>query len=146
MSDEMLLFTLRLAVSVALFAFVGAVGWMIWRDYRQAAAAFTGRTRQRGRLVVVDGGPNSRYEVGQSWPLLPLTTIGRAPSNTVRLDEAFVSSEHAVVEWRGGQWWLEDLGSSNGTRLNGHLIEEPSILSAADEISFGGIQLRLELD
>lgn len=146
MNEELLIFTLRIATSVALFAFVGTVGLLIWRDLHRAAETFSGFTRQRGRLIVMKVGENSIYDVGQSWPILPLTTIGRAPTNTIQLNEPIVSFEHAVVEWRGGQWWLEDLNSSNGTKLNDHRIDDPVVLSSQDEISFGSLQLRLELD
>lgn len=146
MSEEYLIFGLRIAASVFLLAFFGAIGLMLWRDYRQTESNIEGHTRRRGRLVVIRNNGDSIYEIGHAFPLLPHTTIGRAHSNTIQLDDVVVSNEHALIEWRGGKWWLEDLQSSNGTILNTHRIEDPTIISTADEISFGNIRFRFELD
>ena len=146
MNEEYVIFALRIAASLFLLSFFAAIGLMLWRDYRQAESRITARTRRRGNLVVVQNNGDSVYEVGHAFPLLPHTTIGRAHSNTIQLDDVVVSNEHALIEWRGGQWWLEDLQSSNGTILNSHRIEDPTIVSTADEINFGNIRFRIELD
>src|SRR5688572_8726267 len=126
MTGEMLLFILRLGAAMTLFLFIGAVGVMLWRDYRQTETLMTSRIRPRGRLVLVDSGDSSRYAVGQIFPILTRTTLGRAPTNTIQLNEPFVSNDHARLEWHDGQWWLEDLKSSNGTKLNEHPLQEPT--------------------
>ena len=146
MNNDILLLILRLGASLTLFAFVGAVGYMLWRDFRQAEVLLQEHTRQRGKLVVVSIPAASIYKVGQSFRLLPLTNIGRAPTNTVQINEAYISNEHALITWRNGQWWLEDIQSSNGTRLNDIRITAPTVLSATDEIGLGEIRLRMELD
>jgi pSer/pThr/pTyr-binding forkhead associated (FHA) protein len=51
-----------------------------------------------------------------------------------------------MLTLRSGQWWLEDRGSSNGTRLNGYRVEEPIVLSAGDIIGIGQLELKLELE
>ena len=146
MNDELLLLGLRIGASMALFAFVGTVGFMLWRDFRHAEKLLQERLRQRGKLVIMSTSPASVYQVGQSFRLLPLTSIGRAPTNAVNINEPYISSEHALISWRNGQWWIEDMNSSNGTRLNDVRITEPTVLSATDEIGLGEIRLRLELD
>ena len=83
--------------------------------------------------------------VGASFPLLPLTTLGRGPTNTVVLNDSFCSQEHALVAQRAGQWWLEDRNSSNGTRLNGEPVSEPVVVSSGDVIGIGRIDLKVEL-
>lgn len=145
MAQDVTLFALRLFASLLLLAFFGAVMVMLWHDFRTASAEVDTRTRKRGRLVVIgveDGGTPS----GKSYPLLPLTSLGRAPTNTVILEDSFASGEHALITLRDGQWWLEDRGSSNGTLLNGYLVEEPVVLSAGDVIAVGRIALKLELE
>jgi pSer/pThr/pTyr-binding forkhead associated (FHA) protein len=146
MNEEYLIFGLRIAASLFLLSFFGAIGFMLWRDYRMAESSIEGRTRRRGRLVVTQNNGNSIYEIGHTFPLMPHTTIGRAHSNTIQLDDVVVSNEHALIEWRDGQWWLEDLNSSNGTFLNTHRVEDSMIVSTADEINFGNIRFRIELD
>jgi hypothetical protein len=66
------------------------------------------------QLVVLDGPGDV---VGRRWPLLPLTTIGRTPKNTVSIDDPYLSGEHAEIVRESGAWWVRDKGSTNGTLL-----------------------------
>lgn len=140
---EVLLLVLRLVAGALLLLFVAAVLVMLWRDFRAAALALGEPGRQRGRLVVVRG---EGVRVGTAFTLLPLTSLGRAPTNTVVLNDSFCSQEHAWIMRRDGQWWLEDRGSSNGTRLNGERITEAVVLSSGDVIGIGRLELRVELE
>lgn len=68
-------------------------------------------------------------------------TIGRSKSNTVVIPDPYVSRHHAWISRRDGSFYLEDLGSSNGTLLNGiHIDREP--LRNGDELSFGRSRAR----
>lgn len=145
MTTEALLLLLRALASAALLAFVSALFVVMWRDYRVAADAADDRRRQRGRLVVTRARESS-VQVGDVFPLLPLTSLGRSPTNTIVLDDNFASQEHALVTRRGGQWWLEDRNSSNGTLLNGDPVREPTVVSSGDLIGIGQIQFKLELE
>jgi hypothetical protein len=140
-----LLLALRIVAGGLLLAFLGAVFVMLWRDFKVATVAADEPGRRRGRLIVVSAGDSSAARVGASFALLPLTSLGRAPTNTVVLDDTFCSQEHARVTRRDGQWWLEDRGSSNGTRLNGEPVREPVVLSSGDVIGVGRLELRVEL-
>ena len=97
-------------------------------------------------LIQQIGDAETAELAGTSFPLLPLTSLGRGPMNTVVLNDTFCSQEHALVTWRGGQWWLEDRNSSNGTRLNGEKIAGPVVVSSGDVIGIGQIALKVELD
>ena len=67
-------------------------------------------------------------------------TIGRHPDSTVTLTCASVSGHHGLLKWREDDgWYVQDVGSSNGTRVNGAPIEEAK-LSDGDRVSFGDIQ------
>ena len=73
-------------------------------------------------------------------------TIGRHASNDVALDgDAEVSRVHAVVELVGPSWTVRDLGSRNGTRLNGDLINGDRLLRSGDEILVGSTRLVFRL-
>ncbi|MCA9640950.1 MAG: FHA domain-containing protein, partial [Myxococcales bacterium] len=50
-------------------------------------------------------------------------TLGRHPSNSIQLLDKIVSKEHCIVEKRGDQFWLRDLGSLNGTYVNGERVQ-----------------------
>jgi hypothetical protein len=145
MSSETILFLLRVAAAVLLLAFIGAALLMMWRDFRAVSREIDTRTTKRGRLVVLRA-DDSDLEPGKTYPLLPLTSLGRSPANTIRLSDNFASSEHAIVTLRGGQWWLEDRNSSNGTLLNGYRIEEAVVVSTGDVISVGQVDLKIELE
>ena len=70
-------------------------------------------------------------------------SIGRLPDNDVVIDDLLVSRRHAVLQQRGSQWSLEDLGSGNGTFVNGHRITRAPV-STADVIGIGRALLQLD--
>lgn len=67
------------------------------------------------------------------------TTVGRVADNDLQIDDVSVSSHHAEIVERDGAFVLKDLGSTNGTELNGAPVTE-SLLSPGDEIRFGNIR------
>jgi hypothetical protein len=78
---------------------------------------------------------------GRSCALAAHCLVGRASTCTLRLDDAWVSSEHASVSWRDERWEVRDLGSRNGTFVNGTQIPRGGVvvLAAGDEIAFGDL-------
>ncbi len=149
MTLELAILVLRFAAVLLLYAFVGVALYLIWRDWRATAAHVT-RTRHTaarplGRLVVVQGG-GTDLAPGQTFALDVITGLGRGPSNTVIVEDPFASTEHALLYRRDRRWWLEDLGSRNGTLLNGERLHAPAIVATGDEVGIGGARLRIELE
>jgi hypothetical protein len=95
-----------------------------------------------GHLVVRNPG-NSALRAGSSIELEPVTVIGRHPRANIRVDDSFVSSEHAQVSWNDGRWWVTDLNSTNGTRLNSQSVTAPTGLRYGDIIAIGDVELQL---
>lgn len=98
-----------------------------------------------GRLVVVEG-----PDRGTSIPLTSREIlIGRATDREgavhVALSDRGVSRRHARLLWRGGFWWLEDLGSTNGTYVNGEPVDA-CWLQPGDRVEVGKTQLVLEME
>ena len=145
MSPEVILFLLRLLSAAVLLAFFGLIGWLIYRDIQVMTDSLAARERKLGHLVVVANEAETPA-VGTRYPLLPVTGIGRASSNTVVLDDDYVSSQHSLITRRGGLWQLEDLGSRNGTLLNGVALTETAVITPGDLITIGNIQLKLEIE
>jgi pSer/pThr/pTyr-binding forkhead associated (FHA) protein len=88
-----------------------------------------------GAALVVQEGPNS----GTSHPLVSeITALGRQPDNHVVLDEPVVSRKHAVIEETDAGYYLRDLGSTNGTFVNGLRVEQDYVLQHGDVIRLGG--------
>ena len=92
------------------------------------------------RLQVVDG-PNS----GQSVPLGdgPIL-LGRGTDAAIRLDDDYVSTRHARVASNGEQWFVEDLGSTNGVVLNGHRVST-AVVADGSEIRLGNTVIVIRL-
>jgi len=141
---DVLLLVLRFLLVVLLYAFLAAVFVMLWRDLRQATA-HRETARPGGQLVVLHT-EEETPDVGATFSLQPVTSLGRSPSNTILLPDTYASGQHALMTWREGQWWLEDLDSRNGTLLNGARIDSPTVVSAGDVIGVGRTRLRLEVD
>ena len=97
--------------------------------------------RPTGRLVVVDGA-ESALPPGAAFGLQPVTRVGRHPDCTIALDEPFVSAEHAELSYDHGRWWLRDLGSTNGTFVNGAAVTVPTGVRPGDVVQFGRIKLQ----
>jgi pSer/pThr/pTyr-binding forkhead associated (FHA) protein len=64
-------------------------------------------------------------------------TLGRSRNCDVVLSDPNVSREHAEIRPRGGSWVLTDLGSTNGSSINGRRIDGPEVIKSGDEIELG---------
>jgi hypothetical protein len=136
---------LRIAVVVALYLFVLAV-------FRRLRSELVRASRIESDAVVEDP-PEDWLEVvdcedapdlaGKLYPLAPISSIGREQGNTVTIPDPRISSRHARIEWQDGHWWIEDLGSANGTFVNGHAIAEPAAAGYNDTLRVGPAVLRL---
>lgn len=143
MSQELLFFALRLGGAAILLAFLSLIFWFLYRDLQQARLATAGQPGNLGRLRIL-ANPTNDPPVNAVVDLAPLTTIGRYNRNSIVLRDAYVSGEHALLAWRDSQWWLEDMGSRNGTQLNDVRLTDPAIISAGDVITIGDVRFKLE--
>lgn len=75
-----------------------------------------------GRLLVSQVGSDAQTRPGAVWLLKPENTLGADPNNDLVLNDNLVSGRHARLSWDGAGWWLEDVGSKNGTFVNGERI------------------------
>ena len=93
---------------------------------------------QEGAALVVRAGGG---RVGESFPLdNERMTIGRRPDSDIFLDDVTVSRDHALVVRRGEDWFLDDLGSLNGTYVNRRRIDSQK-LDDGDEVQVGKYKL-----
>jgi phosphoserine phosphatase RsbU/P len=80
----------------------------------------------------------------RTWPLEgPLLAIGRSSRHPIHIPDGTVSKDHAEITFRAGQYYLRDLGSRNGTRVNGREAREPIVLEAGDRVEIGHVVLRV---
>ncbi len=141
LSLEFIILALRIAVIFLLYLFLYQVVRVIIRELRAAGADQTAAS-QYGSLVVVNPG-QSGLPPGKRFPLGPVNTIGRTMDNDIPLNDSFLSSEHAMLQWDGQTWTIEDLESTNGTRLNGRDVVQPTPLDYGDTIQVGHVDLKL---
>ncbi len=95
-------------------------------------------------LEVVDPAESS-LAIGSRLPLDHYSTVGRREDNTIVIDDAFISGAHAQLTFDHGNWWLQDLGSTNGTALNGAPVRSKVQVRPDDIVQFGRVSVRAEL-
>jgi pSer/pThr/pTyr-binding forkhead associated (FHA) protein len=81
---------------------------------------------------------------GRAFALDEEITLGRAAGCQVPLDDAYASQVHARVFEREGHWYVEDLGSTNGTYLNRRRVAGPMVIKRHDRLQIGNTVLELQ--
>ena len=155
MDTEPIAVGLKFGFLAVLYLFLFWVSRSAWRELRQTTAPAPEATgvHQRigpgGRaaatdafLVAVTGGG---LAAGERYDLFGGLSIGRSGDADVRIDDRFASSIHARLYSRRGQYYVEDLNSTNGTVLNGATLEGEAEISDLDVIRIGDTELRFEL-
>lgn len=140
------LLVLRILSAFVLLAIVGVLFLVMWRDYHSATLEIEESRRVHGQLIGLREIDEQYVASGEVFPLMVVTSIGRAPTNTIRLDDQSASSEHCLLALRDGVWWLEDRNSRNGTKLNQLDVTQPVIVTDGDIINIGKKHFRLEIE
>jgi hypothetical protein len=114
------------------------------RQARAPAAAPPAKASKGGRppaqVVVHDAGGDKATTVRLSGP----TEIGRGNGCAIRLQDTYVSQMHARLADRDGSWYVEDLGSTNGTYLNRRRVAGPMVIKRRDKLQIGNTVLELQ--
>lgn len=143
---DVFLLILRLLFIVLLYLFLMQVVIAITRDLKVRAnrpARESAASPVLGHLVVIDG--SNTVPPGTSFNLMPETTIGRGPANTIQLTDTFISWVHTQLHFRSSHWHVTDANSSNGTFINNQRVEpgKPLIAKPGDTIQVGFIRFQL---
>jgi pSer/pThr/pTyr-binding forkhead associated (FHA) protein len=138
MTGEVLL-ALRLLVGVSLFAFLGWVLWLLWSDLQIQAGLLASR-KVPPLSLQIQANDESPQLINYSQAEI---TIGRDPACECLLQDDAVSTHHARLAYHHSQWWLEDLGSRNGTKLNSELLTNPTVVISGDIIFCGHTTLTI---
>jgi FHA domain-containing protein len=152
---DAVLLALKVGFLVLLYLFIWRIVRTVARDVRlpqesfmlapqQAAAAGLGPRARTGSLVVLSS-PVLKVDSQRTLDSAPVT-LGRSSDNDMGLgDDEFASAHHARVEPRRDGVWVEDVGSTNGTFVNGMKLDGPRKLAAGDVIRVGETDLRFEV-
>ncbi len=107
---------------------------------RQAKARPSKRPRGAPTHVAITEGANAGETI--SLDLAPLL-IGRGSDAAIRLDDDYVSTRHARIAASGDQWFVEDLGSTNGTYIGASRLTQPTTLQLGTQVRIGKTTLEL---
>jgi hypothetical protein len=152
--DEVLL-VLKIAFLVLLYVFIWRIVRTASRDLRLPQESFiltpsgpagvraSRSGRNSGRLIVVR---SADLDEGDDFQLDSVQiTIGRGGQNDIAIStDEYASARHARFEPRQDGVWVQDLGSTNGTFLNGARLDHPRRLSEGDIVRVGETDLRYE--
>ena len=156
--DEPLAVALKFAFLVVLYLF------LLWIA-RSAMRDLTRSTQPAGEPDLDPGGPRRRreaggrerragvqprlevvaamgHEPGTAFDLSHGATLGRSDGADIPVDDPFASSSHARIFPRGDFMYIEDMGSTNGTYLNGRQLRESERLRASDIVRIGDSEYR----
>ena len=153
--SELTLLLIRFAYLAILWIFVLSAISVIRSDMFGARVPEAARAPARGRaakqpkpsrrrgqpnhvLVVEGGNAGARADLDEA-PLL----IGRGNDAAIRLDDDYVSTRHARIAASGDQWYVEDLGSTNGTYVGAVRITQPTTLTLGSQVRIGKTILEL---
>jgi hypothetical protein len=151
---EAVLLGLKVGFLVLLYLFIWRIVRTVAKDVRlpqesfvlapqQAAAAGLGPRARTGMLVVL-ASPALKVDSERTLDSAPVT-LGRSADNDMNLgDDEFASAHHAKVEPRRDGVWVEDVGSTNGTFVNGVKLSRAQKLTPGDIIRVGETDLRFE--
>jgi Inner membrane component of T3SS, cytoplasmic domain len=153
--SELTLFLIKISYLAILWIFVLSAISVVRSDMfgarmpataREAAAPKARRQpKQKARkgsptyVLVVDGAnQGERADLAQA-PIL----IGRGADAAIRLDDDYVSTRHARIAASGDQWFVEDLGSTNGTYIGSARLTQPTTLTLGTQVRIGKTLLEL---
>ncbi len=126
-------------LSVLKYAFLALVYFFVFRALRTVAVDVSGRRARAPDRV--------RDEEGKKLDSVPLggaVQIGRAEACHVRIEDRYASQFHARLYSKNGAWYVEDLGSTNGTYLNQQRVSGSAEVQAGDHIRIGKTTLELK--
>ena len=112
--------------------------WMAGKMLRSVPVALSAAQEESGALITVRDS-QAGLVAGMEYRFTDSLSFGRSPSNDVIINEPYVSHEHACIIRQRRQYVLVDLGSRNGSKINGNLCEKDTALADGDVIAIGSV-------
>jgi len=132
---------LRVFLAVSLYAFLGLTLLTIWRELRTQGTLLATQKIPGIILNLQIGEQAPRQKFFKQSEIL----LGRDSHCDLPLPDDTVSVRHARLAYHHGQWWLEDLGSTNGTRLNSEKVSIPTVVISGDQVECGKVSIGINL-
>jgi hypothetical protein len=138
---EIVYVILRYVFLALLLVFVFFVAGVVYRELSPASGTKKGKvaknTRSRGRKATLALTTASGKRKPARWELDKEVIVGRGGNCDIPIGDEFASNLHAKVYEAEGRFYVEDLGSTNGTYVNGRRITYPTELRGGDQIKIG---------
>lgn len=133
---------LRLALAVALYAFLGWALWTLLQELKQQGNKLAEQKIPEILLSIKTDQGNETVRRFSQTELL----IGRDPNCDVAMMDEALSAHHARLAYHHGQWWLEDLNSTNGTYLNREKLTTAAVVITGDKFKCGNTVFDIDVE
>jgi pSer/pThr/pTyr-binding forkhead associated (FHA) protein len=137
-----LVLLLRLILAIALYAFLGWALWNLLREFKRQGDKLA--TQKKPDLILSIRMDQSQESVRQFSQ--PQIMIGRDTKCDVAVMDEAISAHHARLTYHHGQWWLEDLNSTNGTFLNHEIMTTPAVVITGDHFKCGNTVFGIQVE
>src|SRR5512145_81064 len=133
---------LRLILAVALYAFLAWALWTLLRELKQQGDKLAVQKKPAITLhIKLDQGNETVRRF-----LQPEIMIGRDPNCDLSMRDEALSAHHARLAHHHGQWWLEDLNSTNGTFLNREKLSTAAVVITGDQFKCGNTVFGIQVE
>lgn len=133
---------LRLTLAVALYAFLGWALWTLLQELKQQGDKLA--VQKKPAMVIsikMEQGKDTVRHFNQAEIM-----IGRDPNCDISMLDEALSAHHARLTRHHGQWWLEDVNSTNGTFLNRELLTTAAVVITGDEFKCGNTVFGIRIE
>lgn len=133
---------LRLILAVALYTFLGWALWTLLQELKQQGDSLATQKKPAISLrIKIDQDKESVRRFSQSEIM-----IGRDPNCDLSMMDEALSAHHARLAHHHGQWWLEDLNSTNGTFLNREKLTTAAVVITGDKFKCGNTVFDIQVE
>jgi pSer/pThr/pTyr-binding forkhead associated (FHA) protein len=137
-----LVLLLRLVLAISLYAFLGWALWSLFREFKQQGDKLATQKKTAITLTIrMEQGKETKKQFSQDQIM-----IGRDTKCDVSTIDEALSAHHARLTHHHGQWWLEDLNSTNGTFLNREKLTTPAVVITGDHFKCGNTLFSIQVE
>lgn len=133
---------LRIALAITLYAFLGWAFFTLLQELRQQGNKLSAQKKLGITFYIkIESGKESLRHFVQ-----PEIMLGRDTNCDLSVMDEALSAHHARITFHHGQWWLEDLNSTNGTFLNHEKLTTAAVVITGDEFKCGNTHFSIRVD
>ena len=137
---ELLATIIKYAFVIVVYMFILSIVRLVYLDITDAKRQDMAQKGAIAYLKLINLRRNLKFKMHESYSVKENTTIGRSKRCHVFIDDPFLSKNHARIFLKDGSFYVEDLGSTNGSFLNGRRLGSQSVrIKDSDKLSFGNI-------